>query len=352
MVFRQFPVAPYSRRLSLVQRNAALVVAFLAIILSPAGGHGAPSQQASSPQYEQTRGISEFAFGAEVSAERAFFHSDGPGCPGTTNACRRGGYVVRGDILVVNDAEGGGPFVKAYFIPDEETPAVTGWMRRSDLRIIDSVAETPTSAWLGRFGATPFKRGEDAVVAELVVSAASDGSLRLTGEALPTTEGAPVEEVPSVQIDGSLVITSRGGVAARFVSPRGSGCTLELALVGPYLAVDASGADCGGDDGPRATFQGLYLRSGARPTALAPAAAAGDFTIWNDSRRRMGSSYRTVGGATVTLDGCRVDCAADLRCRAFEFRAAVPGESHPVCTLLDDPGSDQPAKGFTSGVRN
>jgi hypothetical protein len=244
--------------------------------------------------------------------------------------------------------------------------------------MVDSVAEVPASAWVGRYGGTPFKRGNDALAAELQVRVAPNGSLRLTGESVPTSNGSPINQVPSAQVDGPLNITAKGGVQAGYAAgPKGS-CELSLTLVGPYLAVDASGRECSGEGGPRATFQGLYLRSGARPSTLAAAAAAspppptaslaptptpaaaagpaqttaGGFTIQRDTKRRMGSAYKSSGGATVTVDGCRADCAADRKCKAFEFRAGVPNESHPNCMLLDDPGSDQSAKGFTSGVRN
>jgi len=237
------------------------------VLALAAMGAGSAAAQGSPPQYEHTRGISEFAFGAEVTAERAHFHRDGAGCPAPTEACRRGGYVVRGDLVVVSDAGGNAPFVKASYIANADVPATTGWLRRADLRITDTAPDVPVSSWVGRFGATPFKRGNQALSAELQIRLAPSGSLVLVGESVPTPEGRPFTQAPSAQADGPLTITSRGGIQATYSgSPRGS-CDLSRVLIGPYLAVDASGHECGGEGGLRATFQGLYLRAGARPSS-------------------------------------------------------------------------------------
>lgn len=334
---------------------------------------------ANPPQYEQTRGVSEFAFGAEVTADRAYFYSDSAGCPRAVESCKRRAYIVRGDIAVVTDAGGNAPFVKAFYLARADSPAVVGFLRRSDLRVIDSVADVPLATWVGRFAATPFKRDNDTLDNSVEIRIGSGNRLHLRGDSVPAQNGSPLRGVPDARVEGPLTVTAKGGLNAVLQgNPRGR-CDLSLALIGPYLAIDAAGNECGGDGGPRATMQGLYLRAGATtnasaaasrpaPAAVAPAPQGSaqaspmpapasqrkvdGFTVQNDTKRHMGSGYRTLSGAMVAVDTCRAQCAQDAACKAFEFKAGVPNESHPSCMLLNDPGSDRAARGYVSGVRN
>jgi hypothetical protein len=178
-----------------------------------------------------------------------------PACPSTENACRLKAYLVPGDEVLVDAADG--PYVCAVFKSQGGTET-RGWLPRAALQIAPA-EPAPARQWDGKW-----ERDREA---QIVIKSRQD-EVEVSGHALlgsgdrqRVRRGA----VRTGELDGKG--RPRGQTLAIGYDPDRSGfppakdevrdiCAAKLELYGRYLVVEDDGT-CGGDG---ANFTGIYVR--------------------------------------------------------------------------------------------
>ena len=179
----------------------------------------------------------------------------GGACPANNETCRRKGFVINGDKLLVQMGEG--PFVCASY----KTPKyieVEGWLPRAALKI-ETAPQAALADWMGQW-----RRDKEAAIE---LKPKGPNGIQVTGSATYGALDPQRVKRGGVNI-GSLegVSTPRGNVlpvGEKYdgAKPPGEGqnfaCKARLRLFGPYLAVEDNG-NCGGNN---VRFTGIYMRT-------------------------------------------------------------------------------------------
>lgn len=183
-----------------------------------------------------------------------------PGCPAETDACKRKGFVVPGDVVLAPVKPA--PVVcTSYIAPGAKRVKGTftetaGYLPASVLKDVPVSAPKPED-WVGKWSRS--------AEAEITISAAPGGKLKVAGEAtfgaldpgrvrrgavnMGELEG---ERAPK----GNMLALGEGYDGSKpFGDDRGE-CRAKLRLFGRYLVVE----DNGGCGGLNVSFAGIYVR--------------------------------------------------------------------------------------------
>lgn len=180
-----------------------------------------------------------------------FYHTSSlEGCPAMTEKCRRKGYVMPGDLVLVSETQGA--LVLADYVRDGSWSE--GWLPRAAL--ID-VPIPPISfrSWLGTWNWGTLDR--DSAMLEIKRDK-RPGFIAVHGIALWTGRFPGASQQGDIN-DGELEDRARpdGRHVVFGKDARGYGdCRVDMALIGPYLVADDNG-QCGGLN---VSFSGVYSR--------------------------------------------------------------------------------------------
>lgn len=182
-------------------------------------------------------------------------------CPADTDACKRKGFLVSGDDVLIGPAFG--PFFcVGYIAPNARKvkgkfPETTGFVLAKDIERLPPL-QTKTADWLGTWSR--------AAEAEITIMQVAGGKLRFKGEA---SLGALDEErakrgaVRTGEFEGEAApqwgavgIGPKGFTAEKSFGKTQDECKVKLRQLGRYLAVEDNGA-CGGMG---VTFSGIYVK--------------------------------------------------------------------------------------------
>jgi hypothetical protein len=176
-----------------------------------------------------------------------------PACPSTENACRLKAYLVPGDEVLVDAADG--PYVCAVFKSQGGTET-RGWLPRAALQIAPA-EPAPARQWDGKW-----QRDREA----LIVIKSRQDEVEVSGNAMSGSydrERVRRGAIHLGELNGKG--RPRGQTLAIGYDPDRSGfppandealCAAKLELYGRYLVVEDDGM-CGGSG---ASFDGIYVR--------------------------------------------------------------------------------------------
>jgi hypothetical protein len=188
-----------------------------------------------------TRESDTFRVGTVTKARTNFFADDRDDCPAGKN-CAAKAYLVSGDKVVVSRTLG--DFVCSWFVGVRNSGRA-GWLRTSDLNIVEPPAKVPLSAWLGDWdyydNRITFTNNK------------LSGYLNVTGNAVWKGLGDNVhvgELDDRAQPKGNVL---KCGEA----ETDGYACLATMRLIGEFLVV-ADNMNCGGAN---VSFSGVYKRS-------------------------------------------------------------------------------------------
>lgn len=192
------------------------------------------------------------------------------GCPALTAKCRRAGYVIPGDRLVVWERRG--PLAHVEFVSVRGV-RTEGWIETVGLKTVP-LAPAPLSAWIGDWHRSEANltlsrspRAGRLLVSGLAtwggsdpergaIGAVNDG--QIWGEILPRNNYGAFATGDLDERGGVVVPDGLGGSARSlpFTAPGKDRCRAELWLRLPYLVVVDQGR-CGGLN---VTFSGVYRK--------------------------------------------------------------------------------------------
>ncbi|KAF0231078.1 MAG: hypothetical protein FD175_947 [Beijerinckiaceae bacterium] len=182
-------------------------------------------------------------------------------CPTEADACKRKGFLVSGDDILIGPAFGRF-FCVGYIAPSARKvkgkfPETTGFVLAKDVERLPPL-ESKAADWLGTWSR--------AAEAEITITQVAGGKLRFKGEA---SLGALDEErakrgaVRTGEFEGEAApkwgavgIGPKGFSAEKPFGKEQDECKVKLRQLGRYLAVEDNGA-CGGMG---VTFSGIYVR--------------------------------------------------------------------------------------------
>jgi hypothetical protein len=178
-----------------------------------------------------------------------------PACPSAESACRLRAYLVPGDEVLVDTADG--PYVCTFFKSQAGSES-RGWLPRAALQIA-SPAPAPAQNWDGKW-----HRDQEAQI----VIKSEQNEVEVAGHAI-WGENDPQRVKRGSVHEGALEGKGRprGQTLAIGYDPNRSdflpapdqapdGCAAKLELYGRYLKVEDNGA-CGGIN---VSFSGIYVR--------------------------------------------------------------------------------------------
>ena len=180
-----------------------------------------------------------------------FYHTSlFEGCPALTDKCRRKGYVVPGDLVLMSQSKG--LFVYIDYVKDGEWTA--GWILRT------TIVEVPTppvsfASWIGNWrwrnldhDSADFEIKRDKRQGFLAVEGFAIWASRIPGE---YDKG----NLHTGELDDSARPNGRHIVFGKRAHDYGE-CQAEMELIGPYLIADDND-QCGGLN---VTFSGVYRK--------------------------------------------------------------------------------------------
>lgn len=173
-------------------------------------------------------------------AKAYFYGDDRDVCPGGPN-CRLKSFVVGGDEVLVN--RGSGDYSCVWFASRGGRSTI-GWLRTSDLRFDDQLADPSIRAWLGEW-----KYGDNVIE---FTENKLPGYLNVTGNA--TWTGANPGNIHVGELDGRY--EPKNGVINYSDGDDEYDCKATLRLIGRYLVV-ADNLKCGGVN---VSFSGVYTK--------------------------------------------------------------------------------------------
>lgn len=193
--------------------------------------------------------------------ERAHFYrssEETPGCPYGPD-CRRRGFVVGGDAVMVTDTVRG--FACAVYVGSGPAFTVTaGWIESGLL--VPAVPGDVAADFPGRWGYGEFH--------ELAISPAGDGLVHISGSALFGADDPGRVERGAVNVGALDVVAPAGDDEIAFTvdwdnvvhdhgygEPEDGFCRVRMHREGPYLVV-SDNYRCGGMN---VTFSGVYRRA-------------------------------------------------------------------------------------------
>lgn len=197
-----------------------------------------------------------------IPGPKRYFHKgeEEAGCPALTARCRRAGYLVAGDRVVVWERRGTlthVEFVNAGGVHSE------GWVETVGLKTV-ALPPAPLTAWLGAWSTgkgadltlTRSPRAGRLFVSGLATWRQNDGEI--AGEILPVKHYGAFATGDLDEPGGVIVPDGMGGSAKSFpFAARGEDrCRVELWLRLPYLVVIDQGR-CGGLN---VSFSGVYRK--------------------------------------------------------------------------------------------
>ena len=166
-----------------------------------------------------------------------------PACPSTENACRLKAYLVPGDEVLVDAADG--PFVCAVFKSQGGTET-RGWLPRAALQIAPA-EPAPARQWDGKW-----ERDREA---QIVIKSRQD-EVEVSGHALWGSGDRQRVRRGAVRVGE---IDGKGRPRGQTLAIKNEAwdiCNAKLELYGRYLVVEDDGT-CGGDG---VSFTGIYVR--------------------------------------------------------------------------------------------
>ncbi|MEZ0242065.1 MAG: hypothetical protein ACAH11_01735 [Sphingomonas sp.] len=201
------------------------------------------------------------SLGEVIPGPKRYFHKgeEQSGCPALTAKCRRAGYLVPGDRIVVWERRGAlthVEFVSAKGVHSE------GWIETVGLKTVPLTA-APLVAWQGDWGAvsghltiTRSPRAGRLLVTGFAMWRQNDGEI--AGEILPTKNYAAFATGDLDEPGGVIVPDGMGGSSKSFpfTAPGEDRCRVEMWLRLPYLVVVDQGR-CGGLN---VSFSGVYRK--------------------------------------------------------------------------------------------
>lgn len=197
-----------------------------------------------------------------IPGPKRYFHKgeEQAGCPVLSARCRRAGYLVPGDRMVVWERRGTlthVEFINARGVHSE------GWIESAGLRTVP-LPQAPLAAWLGDWstGASAditiarSPRAGRLLVSGLATWRQNDG--QVAGEILPVKNYGAFATGDLDEGGGVVVPDGLGGSARSFPfrAPGEDRCRVEIWLRLPYLVVVDQGR-CGGLN---VTFSGVYRK--------------------------------------------------------------------------------------------
>jgi hypothetical protein len=180
-----------------------------------------------------------------------FYHTEQvEGCPALTDACRRKGYVLPGDLVLVSGTKG--PLAYVDYVKDGKWSA--GWVKNTALLDVP-IPPVSFSSWLGTWSWNTLD--QDSASLEIKRDRQA-GFISVHGFAFWTGRVFGAGHQRALH-DGEL--EDRGLPNGRHIvfgkDAKGYGdCRVDMELIGPYLVADDNN-QCGGLN---VTFSGVYSR--------------------------------------------------------------------------------------------
>jgi len=182
-----------------------------------------------------------------------------PSCPSAESGCRLKAYLVPGDEVLVDTADG--PYVCAYF-KSQGGIETRGWLPRAAIQITPPEPAAPRQ-WDGKW-----QRDRDA---QIVIKSSRD-ELEVSGNAMWGSRDPQRVKRGAVHVGelsgrgrprGQMLALGWDPDRSGFPRPQDQapdGCAAKLELYGRYLVVE----DNGGCGGLNVSFTGIYVRATKR----------------------------------------------------------------------------------------
>lgn len=226
---------------------------FLLLAASIAPCSLARAEQAAPPDcrngtFVQTGG--KYSLSKITGEDKAFLLSDTLPCPGDSAACRSGGYLIPGDLVIAGQSFGA--YRCVFYRNQKDSAGSAGYVHESRL-LPEPTATLTLDSWLGKW-----RKGDD-----YISLLARGGKLRARGEAFWPSANPSKEAAPGGPHLGEMSgSASPTGNRVTFIVEEDE-CHVKMTLLPPFMLA-ADNQRCGGMN---VSFGGVYL--------LAPPASAG-----------------------------------------------------------------------------
>jgi len=186
-----------------------------------------------------------FSVAAIAGKGKVFLRSDQAPCPTEAAACRKNGYVLPGDRVVMTH-DGPAPYVCVVY--PNRSGGSAGFVKRDEVSFGDGVSSAVLSNWVGTW-----RRGDNTIV----VKAAVGGGVSLEGDAYWPSASPPEKQFPGGPNIGNFSAKAVTLATVLHVTDANSeACHVDLAVLGDYAVVRDDG-QCGGMN---VSFTGVYRR--------------------------------------------------------------------------------------------